>query len=303
MTASVADGGHDLRATAGPLAPPGLGRLAPLPDHAGRHARLSSALVAVLLLVRGHQMRDAYAVVQACTPQPRPPRCRFAFETLPRHLRRHRPRSERCSSGCRRLIGAFAGAPLLARELETGTFRYAWTQGVGRTALAARPPRPGRRRRRASLAGGVRAADDLVPAAAGPGRHPAAAARQRLPDHGLAVVGWALARLRPRRAGRAAHPPRPAGARGRPWRLDRAGLPRLRACCATTTCAPLVTSSLTSWPRRPAGRPVVDSRAASGSATPSSNQVLQAIGGQSLRRREGRDRRARRRQQSTRSST
>ena len=30
------------------------------------------------------------------------------------------------------LIGAFMGAPLLARELETGTFRYAWTQGFGR---------------------------------------------------------------------------------------------------------------------------------------------------------------------------
>jgi hypothetical protein len=30
------------------------------------------------------------------------------------------------------LIGAFAGAPILARELETGTFRYAWTQGFGR---------------------------------------------------------------------------------------------------------------------------------------------------------------------------
>ena len=30
------------------------------------------------------------------------------------------------------LIGAFAGAPVLARELETGTFRYAWTQGLGR---------------------------------------------------------------------------------------------------------------------------------------------------------------------------
>jgi hypothetical protein len=29
-------------------------------------------------------------------------------------------------------IGAFVGAPLLARELETGTFRYAWTQGFGR---------------------------------------------------------------------------------------------------------------------------------------------------------------------------
>ncbi len=30
------------------------------------------------------------------------------------------------------LIGAFTGAPLLARELETGTYRYAWTQGFGR---------------------------------------------------------------------------------------------------------------------------------------------------------------------------
>ncbi len=30
------------------------------------------------------------------------------------------------------LIGAFAGAPVLARELETGSFRYAWTQGFGR---------------------------------------------------------------------------------------------------------------------------------------------------------------------------
>ena len=30
------------------------------------------------------------------------------------------------------LIGAFVGAPLLAREVETGTFRYAWTQGFGR---------------------------------------------------------------------------------------------------------------------------------------------------------------------------
>jgi hypothetical protein len=30
------------------------------------------------------------------------------------------------------LIGAFAGAPLLARELETGTYRFAWTQGMVR---------------------------------------------------------------------------------------------------------------------------------------------------------------------------
>jgi hypothetical protein len=30
------------------------------------------------------------------------------------------------------LIGVFAGVPLLARDLETGTYRYTWTQGIGR---------------------------------------------------------------------------------------------------------------------------------------------------------------------------
>ena len=34
------------------------------------------------------------------------------------------------------LIGVFVGAPLLAREMETGTFRYAWTQGIGRLRWA-----------------------------------------------------------------------------------------------------------------------------------------------------------------------
>ena len=35
------------------------------------------------------------------------------------------------------LLGAFVGAPVLARELESGTFRFAWTQGAGRLRLAA----------------------------------------------------------------------------------------------------------------------------------------------------------------------
>ena len=34
------------------------------------------------------------------------------------------------------LLGAFVGAPLLARELETGSYRYAWTQGFGRVRPA-----------------------------------------------------------------------------------------------------------------------------------------------------------------------
>jgi hypothetical protein len=33
------------------------------------------------------------------------------------------------------VIGAFIGTPLVAREMESGTYRFAWTQGVGRTRL------------------------------------------------------------------------------------------------------------------------------------------------------------------------
>ena len=31
------------------------------------------------------------------------------------------------------LIGVLAGVPVVARELETGTFRLSWTQGAGRS--------------------------------------------------------------------------------------------------------------------------------------------------------------------------
>jgi ABC-type transport system involved in multi-copper enzyme maturation permease subunit len=34
------------------------------------------------------------------------------------------------------LLGVFSGAPLLSRELDSGTFRFAWTQGAGRTRWA-----------------------------------------------------------------------------------------------------------------------------------------------------------------------
>jgi hypothetical protein len=34
------------------------------------------------------------------------------------------------------VIGVFVGAPLLSRELESGTFRFIWTQGVGRSRAA-----------------------------------------------------------------------------------------------------------------------------------------------------------------------
>ncbi len=88
------------------------------------------ALVAVAVLVQGNRMRSAYAVLQACTP-PSSAQCNFAFVTF------HDAYGDAGFAGAifvwvPGLIGAFAGAPLLARELETGTFRFAWTQGVGR---------------------------------------------------------------------------------------------------------------------------------------------------------------------------
>jgi len=86
--------------------------------------------VAVLLAIRGHQMRDAYAVVQTCTPAASAA-CRFATQSFRDNYSDIGPIGA-LFVWLPALIGAFAGAPLLARELETGTFRYAWTQGVGR---------------------------------------------------------------------------------------------------------------------------------------------------------------------------
>jgi len=88
------------------------------------------ALVAAAVLIQGERMRTAYAALEACTP-PSAAHCRFAFMTF------HDTYGDAGFAGAMfvwvpALIGAFAGAPLLARELETGTFRFAWTQGAGR---------------------------------------------------------------------------------------------------------------------------------------------------------------------------
>jgi hypothetical protein len=87
--------------------------------------------VALLLIVRGHQMRDAYAAVQACTPQ-RSAACGYTYSVFHDTYGNAGPAAA-LFVWLPAIIGAFAGAPLLARELETGTFRYAWTQGAGRT--------------------------------------------------------------------------------------------------------------------------------------------------------------------------
>lgn len=92
------------------------------------------------LVVDGARMRSAYATYLACAPA-HSASCQFAWQNfrdgygqpgLPGVILLFLPG----------VIGAFAGAPALAREFETGTFRYAWTQGVGRMrwALAAVVP-------------------------------------------------------------------------------------------------------------------------------------------------------------------
>jgi hypothetical protein len=105
-----------------------------------RHHRIALGGVLVLLgvlglwlWIAGLQLHDAYAAALACHPTSSNA-CQnliatfqdtnvilkggFVLQPLPA------------------LIGAFVGAPMLAREIETGTFRYAWTQGFGRRRWA-----------------------------------------------------------------------------------------------------------------------------------------------------------------------
>jgi hypothetical protein len=98
------------------------------------------SVLTVYLVITGERLRSAYASVSACTPV-HSASCGLAYQNF---------RDGYGQPGLLGvfllflpgIVGAFAGAPVLARELETGTFRYAWTQGVGRSrwAIAATVP-------------------------------------------------------------------------------------------------------------------------------------------------------------------
>ena len=87
---------------------------------------------AVYLLITGLPMHDAYATVTACRPAGSSA-CRAARPEFPRTTSHDVLLTAGLMQAIPVLVGAFVGAPLLAREFETGTFRYAWTQGFGRT--------------------------------------------------------------------------------------------------------------------------------------------------------------------------
>jgi hypothetical protein len=84
--------------------------------------------LALYVWMVGNQLHHAYLAATTCNPNS--PTCadlitRFNFIN-------HALQGGYLLQPVPALIGAFLGAPLLARELETGTFRYAWTQGFQR---------------------------------------------------------------------------------------------------------------------------------------------------------------------------
>jgi ABC-type transport system involved in multi-copper enzyme maturation permease subunit len=87
---------------------------------------------AVYLLITGLPMHNAYANVTACRPA-RSGACQQVAENFVATYQHLVLVSAGLIQAIPVLIGAFVGAPLLAREFEAGTFRYAWTQGFGRT--------------------------------------------------------------------------------------------------------------------------------------------------------------------------
>ena len=88
-------------------------------------------VVALDLIVRGLRMRHAYASLRACRPASSSA-CGFAFSQFQQTYGDVGPVGGLLVF-VPGLLGMFVGAPLVAREFETGSFRYAWTQGVGRT--------------------------------------------------------------------------------------------------------------------------------------------------------------------------
>ena len=95
---------------------------------------LIGALAGYLVLT-GQRLRSAYDEVAACRPPVHTPECQFKWADFANSY------GDPGLIGAVVLllpgiVGAFVGAPLLARELETGVVRYSWTQGVGRIRWA-----------------------------------------------------------------------------------------------------------------------------------------------------------------------
>ncbi len=91
--------------------------------------------LALYLWVSGSSLHHAYAAAAACRPASSYP-CQNQLVNFDSAYGSRAQAVATLLLAVPMLIGAFVGAPVLARELETGTFRYAWTLGVGRRRWA-----------------------------------------------------------------------------------------------------------------------------------------------------------------------
>ena len=86
-------------------------------------------ILAVVVLIVGEHVLHDWSSVATCAKSADCASATNAFESKYAHLDEWLDTLILVIPG---LIGIFWGAPLVARELETGTFRLAWTQSVSR---------------------------------------------------------------------------------------------------------------------------------------------------------------------------
>jgi ABC-type transport system involved in multi-copper enzyme maturation permease subunit len=93
------------------------------------------AAAAALVVVEGVQLHHAYAAVTACRPASSGA-CQQGMNNFSGDYSATAGIVAALLQALPALVGAFAGAPLLAGVFESGTFRYVFTQGFGRTRWA-----------------------------------------------------------------------------------------------------------------------------------------------------------------------
>ena len=89
------------------------------------------AVAVAAMLVYGVRIHQDYATVRACRPVASPACQGLAdyFDSTDWHLGNYLQVAVLAAPV---LLSMFAGPPVVARDLENSTYRYAWTQGIGR---------------------------------------------------------------------------------------------------------------------------------------------------------------------------
>jgi hypothetical protein len=102
-------------------------------QHRGVLISVPVAFVAAVtvMLVTGLKIHHDYAILTACHPAAAPA-CQGLLGYLNSTDWHEGNGAQVALLAAPVLLAMFAGPPVVARELENGTFRYAWTQGIGR---------------------------------------------------------------------------------------------------------------------------------------------------------------------------